>query len=553
MKPLLFCCGWLILGAPFACLRVAGQGSEVLVVYNTRVAESRGIAQHYADVRHVPANQVVGLDLVDNENMTRADFRERLQLPLIKILTDRKLTVFQPNSTAITNMAPRRDQSSVKESRVRYVVLCYGVPLRIAEDAGLNEPGAAKISGELRRNGAAVDSELSCLPYLAGNMPLTGPLQNPLYACTNAALLGPTNGLLLVARLDGPSAAIASALVDKAVEAETNGLWGRAYFDLRGLTNGPYQIGDEMMFRASEICRQLGFETIVDSNAWTFPASFPLSQVALYAGWYDENVSGPFARQTVEFMPGAFAYHLHSFSAQTLRSTTRNWVGPLLARGVTATMGSVDEPYLQALPDMSVFFNGFVHLGFSFGEAAYASQPAVSWQTTVVGDPLYRPLAKGLQQQADELSQRHSQLVEWAYLRLIDFQLAHGAALGTVINALDNLPFARQSPVLMEKLADLFAEQGRPSSSIFAWQQALKLKPTPQQRIRVSLNLAAQLVQQSREADAYAVYQQFLKDAPDYPDQVTIYRELVRLARKLDHKDDAEKYQRDVDRLTPAH
>jgi hypothetical protein len=35
----------------------------------------------------------------------------------------------------------------------------------------------------------------------------------------------PTNGILLVTRLDGPSASIARGLVDKALEAETNGLW----------------------------------------------------------------------------------------------------------------------------------------------------------------------------------------------------------------------------------------------------------------------------------------------------------------------------------------
>ena len=40
-----------------------------------------------------------------------------------------------------------------------------------------------------------------------------------------------------------------------------------------------------------------------------------MSQIALYAGWYERNASGPFAQPKVEFMPGAFAYHLHSFSA----------------------------------------------------------------------------------------------------------------------------------------------------------------------------------------------------------------------------------------------
>src|SRR5689334_3507560 len=83
----------------------------------------------------------------------------------------------------------------------------------------------------------------------------------------------------------------------------------------------------------------------------------------------------PTTRPAVEFVPGAFAYHLHSFSAASLRSTTRNWVGPLLAKGATITMGCVDEPYLSGTPDVAVFVSRLIFFGFTFGQAAYASQP----------------------------------------------------------------------------------------------------------------------------------------------------------------------------------
>ena len=62
---------------------------------------------------------------------------------------------------------------------------------------------------ELDRNEAAVDSELAWLPLVETNVPLAGPLPNWVYGATNTALLNPTNGILLVARLDGPSADIA--------------------------------------------------------------------------------------------------------------------------------------------------------------------------------------------------------------------------------------------------------------------------------------------------------------------------------------------------------
>jgi uncharacterized protein (TIGR03790 family) len=131
-----------------------------------------------------------------------------------------------------------------------------------------------------------------------------------------------------------------------------------------------------------------------------------VNRIGLYAGWYDGKVSGPFTRPPVEFMPGAFAYHLHSFSAHTVRWTNEYWCGPLLAEGVTATMGCIDEPYWDATPNIPVFFSRWLMLGFSYGEAACAAQRAVSWQTTVVGDPLYRPFAGNAQRLHEDLKRR---------------------------------------------------------------------------------------------------------------------------------------------------
>src|ERR1043165_3055630 len=47
-------------------------------------------------------------------------------------------------------------------------------------------------------------------------------------------------------------------------------------------------------------------------------------------------------------------------------------------------MGMVDEPYLQYTPDLFSFCATFTDLGYSFGEAAYASLTALSWQTTII-------------------------------------------------------------------------------------------------------------------------------------------------------------------------
>jgi uncharacterized protein (TIGR03790 family) len=540
----------------FAAVPVAhgqGRGDEVVVIYNTRVPESKDVAEHYAERRQVPSGQVLGFDLSAIETISRMEYRDRLEKPLAKTLRDKNLLTFGSQTVLTTNGGTRRVEGKVTAAKIRYVVLCYGIPLRISPDANLKEAGAETMRLELRRNEAAVDNELACLPLLEQKFMRAGPLANPLFGNTNAASFNPTNGLLMVARLDGPTAGIARSLVDKAIQAETDGLWGRGYFDLRGLTDGSYKVGDDWIHNAAEVCRQFGFETTVDENGGTFPVSFPLSQVAFYAGWYDENVSGPFTQPAVEFMPGAFAYHLHSFSAATLRSTTHNWAGPLLARGATATMGCVYEPFLVGTPNIGVFFQKFSFAGFTFGEAAYACQSFLSWQTTVVGDPLYRPFSKPPLDQLQELERAHSKFLDWCYVRACNLRLLNHEPLPSVVNALESLALTPKSPVAQEKLADLYTAGGKPSSSVYALQQVLKLDPTPQQRTRVMLVLATRLIALDREPEAYAVYQEFVKQFPDYPDQSVIYRQLFALAQKLGKSEDAAKYEHDVSRGTSAH
>ena len=43
-----------------------------------------------------------------------------------------------------------------------------------------------------------------------------------------------------------------------------------------------------------------------------------MRSAALYFGWYDWNVSGPFLNPRFRFRKGAVAMHLHSFSAEQL-------------------------------------------------------------------------------------------------------------------------------------------------------------------------------------------------------------------------------------------
>jgi len=543
---------WLVfVGAlviPF-CWQARGEsGTRAVVIYNRNLTDSKVVAEHYAQKRGVPAWQLLGFDLPTAETITRAEFREKLQEPLLAKLEELQLITFDKHTD--TDDAKNHRDRMPTDAHIRYAVLCYGVPLKIQSDSSLSEEGSEKLRSELRRNEAAIDSELALLPRWPSNPLLLGPFPNRLYATTNAATLSPTNGILMVARLDGPSVSIARGLVDKALQAERDGLWGRAYFDTRGLTNGPYLIGDNWIRTSAELVRRIGVETIVDTNAETFSAAFPMSHIALYAGWYDGNVSGPFARPKVEFMPGAIAYHLHSYSAVTIRSSSTRWVGPLLDRGVTATMGCVEEPYLEGTPDLTVFFSRLILLGFSLGEAAYAAQGSLSWQTTVVGDPLYRPFSRQPPQLHAELAARKSKLMEWSILRAINQNMSLGEPAAHYIDFLQKIAETKTSAVLLEKLGDLLASVSQPGAAAENYQRALEQGPSPQQQVRLMLALGKNQEALGQVKDAYATYQRFVRTFPDYAELSEMYKKLVSFADRLGRQSEKEQYQQEVERLS---
>jgi hypothetical protein len=99
-----------------------------------------------------------------------------------------------------------------------------------------------------------------------------------------------------------------------------------------------------------------------------------------------------------QFPPGAIALHIHSFSAGTLRSPHIGWSAPLIARGVTATVGNVFEPYLTLTHHPEMLLRALAR-GATLGEAAYYSLSALSWQAILIGDPLYRPFAVSFDEQ----------------------------------------------------------------------------------------------------------------------------------------------------------
>ena len=296
----------------------------MVLVANSEARDSVAIARHYAQVRGVPAANIIALKMPLAETISWREFVGTVWQPLESELVKRGW--IDAIAMDLFDAVGRR-KYAVSGHRITALVLCRGVPLRIADDPSLYaEVPPLTDHAEMRTNQGAVDSELSLLART--DYPINACLPNPLF---NSAR--PTDDaraqVVKVSRLDGPTAADALHLVDLAVEAERTGLLGRAYVDIAG----PNEKGDRWLEEAAASARSLGFDVSIGHGPATFPASARIDAPALYLGWYAPDLNGPFALPGFRFPPGAVALHMHSFSAHTLRSATEGWCGPLIAQG----------------------------------------------------------------------------------------------------------------------------------------------------------------------------------------------------------------------------
>jgi len=360
-------------GAAHAAHPDAGR---TLVVANDTVAESVAVARHYMKARGIPEENLCILHAPAEEVVSREAFNETMWKPLYAFLRrwEGHMQAILPDGFVRLQLDARR---------ARYLVPVYGVPVKVE--------GYEDVATMYMSRAAAVDSELVLLPGYRHK--LVGGLPNP-YFRQNAPFGPPLEGqMLLVSRLDGPSADVARRLVDDAVWAEANGLKGRAYVDTRGLSEGKYVAGDAALRNAAKALQRAGFDTEVDTKPEIWHLAHPMPDAAIYFGWYAPHAAGPVVAREFRFNRGAVAYHLQSFSGASIRHTTEHWVGPLLAHGACATAGAVYEPFLNGTPQVDLLTARLLQ-GYSWGEAAWMAQPQISWQMCFVGDPLYRPFGK---------------------------------------------------------------------------------------------------------------------------------------------------------------
>ncbi|MCX6936389.1 MAG: TIGR03790 family protein [Verrucomicrobia bacterium] len=449
------CGGWL--SPAFAAT------PTVAVLANRDDPESLELARYYLAQRGLDESAIVALTMPLTEEITWGEFAVTIWNPLVREAAARGWMLA---SVSETKDAVGRVRVVSSGHRLEALVICRGVPLRVAHDAVLYDAKSNPLTANpaLQNTEASVDSELALLA--TGNPPIAAFVPNPLFNQNNPSTFL-REQIVPVGRLDGPTLADAKGLVDRALVAERDGLSGRAYLD----TGGPHRQGDEWLEACAPELAALGFETDIDREGATLPEFARFDATALYFGWYAGDANGPFNAPGFRFPVGAIALHIHSYSAVTMRSASRAWTGPLVAKGVTATFGNVAEPYLQFTHQPQLLLKALAR-GEPLGRAALFSINALSWKAVVIGDPLYRPFAVTSEAQWERRASLPPALEPYARLRRMRLLAAAGRseealALGQAgLRQNPSLPLALSLANLQLSAGD--AAAARRSLGIFA-------------------------------------------------------------------------------------
>lgn len=402
---------WLVTGAfSVPSAGFALEPREILVLANRNAAQSVELAHYYMQKRGVPQERLLQLWITDSETCEREDYEKRVVGPVRKYLKEKD-----------------------PEQQIRCILIMYGLPLKVAAPkirgdesrelknlegkqdklrAQLKEikeqegEEAKAVKQELEKirqriahlkksdQGASLDSEIALV--LRGNYSLSIWIPNPFFAgYSGKEIKEMREDVFIVSRLDGPSSGIVKRVIDQSVEVDKEGIKGTACFDARwprpkedeNVEMG-YKFYDKSIHKAAEVVRKSGRMPVVlnDREELFQPGECP--DAALYCGWYS---LGKYI-DAFKWRPGSVGYHIASAECDTLRRPGSTvWCKRMLEEGMAATVGPVNEPYVQAFPVPDLFFQFLLDGYWTMAESYALSQPFWSWQMVLIGDPLYRP------------------------------------------------------------------------------------------------------------------------------------------------------------------
>jgi uncharacterized protein (TIGR03790 family) len=354
---------------------------RTVVIHNPMQAGSTDVAMKYAAFRGIPASRLCAAPY-----------------PNLDVLDGKDLPAFADAIMACADAAG---------PQTSYLVPVWGVPYKVsgvvADTFQQKKPiTTVSLDAVLAFGHKAKDQNSPVLsPFFLSNYdPQAGAY--PDYRTWGDLRDAFNDDYFLVGRIDGADADAARALIDRTAAAEqlarAGKLAGTVYVDgNKGLPHpsegapGGYNWGEWEIIGVENVFKAYGkYPVVADYNSAEFgtaPAPLMCPDALYYAGWYQfGHYNDAFTWTT-----GAVGGHLDSCSACDIRGMT-DWSAMALRKGITATFGAVNEPYVSGLPAYDLLFH-LLLAGASLGEAGYESSPFAGWMMVWVGDPLYRPYA----------------------------------------------------------------------------------------------------------------------------------------------------------------
>jgi len=214
------------------------------------------------------------------------------------------------------------------------------VPLRVSHEPRLyvdeQDSRCGRSSAPIQ---GRVDSELTRSAHSTYN--INGWVPNPLFRVERPPLAGERTVVKWRALMARPMTT-PGVLVDHALEAEPPPARPLLCRCARTASRRRAVAGTH-----SGRLAELGFDGDVNRAGGVPPVGARFGRPGVVLRLAADDLCGPMALDGFRFPPGAIALHIHSFFRPDAPLDDSRLVRTLVARGVTATIGNVFEPYLQ--------------------------------------------------------------------------------------------------------------------------------------------------------------------------------------------------------------
>lgn len=379
--------------------------AEVMVIANINVSQSRHLARYYMEKRQIPQENLLHISMTDKETCTRKEYEEKAIPPVRKFLKDHTAirAIVSMYGIPLRIRSPGNTKSeNEKMDKLAEDIAALENKLRTQKQTQTNSEETADKIFKLRNTlasfkkfidkTASFDSELSLVKKKSYDLNMW--LPNPYYiGFRDKELDIGKQDVMMTSRLDGADQAIVKRVIDDTIEAEKNGLAGKACFDARWKQPDAkkkvsgYAFYDRSIHLAAQNLMNKKRMAVVLNEAQALFQEGESLDAAIYCGWYS------LSKYIDAFIwaKGSVGYHIASSECTTLkRKNTNVWCKKMLDNGIAATIGPVGEPYVQAFPVPQIFFEFLTEGYLSLAEAYIVSLPYISWKMVLVGDPLYK-------------------------------------------------------------------------------------------------------------------------------------------------------------------